>query len=126
MMKEIVKKMAKPNLTNKELKRLMKKAAKSPKKFYEELKQYNNEQIFNIKVNYSTYKKNAEDNLNLKSNLFFGLILTLIFICFEGIVSKIIYMILLAFEILLYAVFYYFLLRKGDPVNRILSIIEEI
>ncbi len=35
-------------------------------------------------------------------------------------------MILLAFEILLYAVFYYFLLRKGDPVNRILSIIEEI
>ncbi len=126
MMKEIVKKMAKPNLTNKELKRLIKKAAKSPKKFYEELKQYNNEQIFNIKVNYSTYKKNAEDNLNLKSNLFFGLILTLIFICFEGIVSKIIYMILLAFEILLYAVFYYFLLRKGDPVNRILSIIEEI
>lgn len=126
MMKEIVKKMAKPNLTNKELKQLIKKAAKSPKKFYEELKQYNNEQIFNIKVNYSTYKKNAEDNLNLKSNLFFGLILTLIFICFEGIVSKIIYMILLAFEILLYAVFYYFLLRKGDPVNRILSIIEEI
>lgn len=126
MMKEIVKKMAKPNLTNKELKRLIKKAAKSPKKIYEELKQYNNEQIFNIKVNYSTYKKNAEDNLNLKSNLFFGLILTLIFICFEGIVSKIIYMILLAFEILLYAVFYYFLLRKGDPVNRILSIIEEI
>ncbi|WP_308577867.1 hypothetical protein [uncultured Parvimonas sp.] len=91
MMKEIVKKMAKPNLTNKELKQLIKKAAKSPKKFYEELKQYNNEQIFNIKVNYSTYKKNAEDNLNLKSNLFFGLILTLIFICFEGIVSKIIY-----------------------------------
>lgn len=55
MMKEIVKKMAKPNLTNKELKQLIRKAAKSPKKFYEELKQYNNEQIFNIKVNYSTY-----------------------------------------------------------------------
>ncbi len=126
MMKEIIKKMSKPNLTNKELKQLIKKASKSPKKFYEELKQYNNEQTFNIKVNYSTYQKNAEDNLNLTSNLFYGLILTLTFICLEGIVSKIIYMILLAFLILLYVVVYYFLLRKGDPVNRILSIIEEI
>lgn len=32
MMKEIVKKMAKPNLTNKELKRLIKKSCKESKK----------------------------------------------------------------------------------------------
>lgn len=125
-MKEQVDKMTKKLVSNKELKQLIRQVDKNPEKFYEELKKCNKQEIFNIKVNYSTYKKNADDNLNLTSNLFYGLILALTFICFEGKVSKIIYMILLAFVILLYVVVYYFLLRKGDPVNRILSIIEEI